>query len=139
MGFSKCFSVLYKKHMVYMEKKRTFRPIIETKLQFLHGFYGGIFSKIFCAVLTKIKVVSIFVSIPHCPMDYCIPLYSNAFCCCFFLLVNALLVIAWNNLDSKLGVLTKIETPFIFDSIGQSWKKIFLHINHVKKINFVPI
>ena len=89
-GFSKCLSVLYKKkkkkkknHMVYMEKK--FRPNIgmdETTL--LHSLYGGkLFSKTFCAILTKIKGVSVFVSIPHCPMDYCIPTYSTVF---FFLL-----------------------------------------------------
>ena len=66
--------------MVNMEK-RTVRPYTETKLQFLHGLYGGkLFSKIcFCAVLTKIKGVSIFVSITHCPMDYCIPPYSTVF------------------------------------------------------------
>ena len=33
----------------------------------------------FCAILTKIKGVSIIVSIPYWPMDYCIPAYSTDF------------------------------------------------------------
>ena len=55
------------------------RPYIETKLQFfLHALYRGKrFSKIFCAILTKINGISIFVSIPNCPMDYCIATYST--------------------------------------------------------------
>ena len=36
----------------------------------------NIFSRL-CTILTKIEGVSIFVSIPHCPMDYCIPPYST--------------------------------------------------------------
>ena len=56
-----------------------------------------IFSKMFCTILTKIKGVSIFVSIPHFSMDYCIPAYSTV----FFLLNKALLVIVWNNLNSN--------------------------------------
>ena len=56
------------------------------------------FSKMFCAILTKIKGVSIFVSIPHCPIDYCIPACSTVVF--FFLFNKALLVIVWNNLDS---------------------------------------
>ena len=50
-----------------------------------------------------------------------------------FLLNKALLVIMWNNLDSMCGILTRIETPLIFDSIGQKiLEKNSLHINHVK-------
>ena len=50
-----------------------------------------------------------------------------------FLLNKALLVIAWNNLDSNRGILTRIETPLIFDSIGQKiLENNFLHLNHVK-------
>ena len=47
-------------YMVYME------PIMEE----------NIFPRL-CTILTKIEGVSIFVSIPHCPMDYCIPPYST--------------------------------------------------------------
>ena len=88
----------------FIWRKRKFRPYIETKLQFfLHDLYGGFFSKVFCAMLTKIKGVSIFVSIPHCPMNYCIPAYSTVFFSFFFfyLLNKALLVIVRNNLDSN--------------------------------------
>ena len=66
-----------------------------------------IFSNMFCTILTKIKGVSIFVSIPHRPMDYCIPAYSTVFFFCFFfffvffLLNKALLVIVWNNLNNN--------------------------------------
>ena len=49
----------------------------------------------FFTILAKIKGVSIFVSIPHCPMDYCIPPNSTV------LLNKALLLIVWNNLDSN--------------------------------------
>ena len=55
----------------------------------------NVFSKIFCDILPKINGVSVFVSIPHCPMDNCIPTYSTV------LLNEALLVIVWNNLDSN--------------------------------------
>ena len=37
------------------------------------------FPRFFCAILIKIKGVFIFVSIPHCPNDYCIPPYSTVF------------------------------------------------------------
>ena len=60
-----------------MEKK--IRPYIETKLQVLHGLYGENTFQFVFAILTKMKGVSIFVSIPHCPMDYCIPAYSTVF------------------------------------------------------------
>ena len=55
------------------------------------GIYGGHFFKMFCAKLTKIKGVSIFLSIPHCPMDN-IPAYSIFFlflffCSCCFLFI----------------------------------------------------
>ena len=60
-----------------------------------------IFSKTFCAILTRIKGVSIFVSIPHCPMDYCIPAYSTVCFLFCFLLNKALLVIVRNNLNSN--------------------------------------
>ena len=69
------------------------------------------FSKMFCAILTKIKGVSIFVSIPHCPKDYCIP----AYCTVVFLLLflnKALLVIVWNNLNSN-SVKTNEDRNFI--------------------------
>ena len=33
----------------------------------------------FFTILAKIKGVSVFVSIPHYPMDYCIPPYSTVF------------------------------------------------------------
>ena len=66
-----------------------------------------IFSKMFCAILTKIKGVSIFVSIPQCPMDYCIPAYSTV-----FLLNNALLFIVritwivtvWNTNEDRNSI-----------------------------------
>ena len=74
-----------------------------------------IFSKMFCAILTKIKGFSFFISIPHCPMDYCISAYSTVvvflfvclFVVCVFLffvvvlLNKALPVLVWNNLDSN--------------------------------------
>ena len=44
------------------------------------------FPNIFCATQTKIKGVPIFVSIPHCPMDYCIPAYSTVFFLFFFVI-----------------------------------------------------
>ena len=68
------------------------------KLQFLHGLYGGFFFQDVLCYTNKIKGVSIFVSIPHCPMDYRIPAYSTAF---FLLLNKALLVIVRNNLNSN--------------------------------------
>ena len=99
-GFSKCLSVLYKKksHCLYGEKRK-FRPYIGTKLQVLYIVYmEELFFQDFCAILTKIKGVSNFVSIPYCLMDYCIPPYCFFFllffffvfflllffCCCFF-------------------------------------------------------
>ena len=70
---------------LFIWRKRKFRPYIETKLQFFYMIYmEDFFSKIFCAILTKIKGVSIFVSIPHCPMNYCIPAYSTVFFFFFF-------------------------------------------------------
>ena len=56
MGFPSVFLFFTKKsHMVYMEKKKHFVPI-GSKIQFLHGLYGGkIFLRFFCAILTKSK------------------------------------------------------------------------------------
>ena len=71
----------------FIWRKRKFRPYIETKLQFFYMIYmEDFFPKIFCAILTKIKGVSVFVSIPHCPMNYGIPAYSTVFFSFFFLL-----------------------------------------------------
>ena len=88
-----------------MEKKENFVPIWRRNYNFYMVYMEEIFSKMFCTILTKIKGVSIFVSIPHCPMDYCIPAYSTVFFFffffCFFLLNKALLVIVWNNLNSN--------------------------------------
>ena len=98
MVFPRVFLFCTKQSHVLYGGKRKFRPYIGTKLQCLHGLYGGIFfSNMFCAILTKIKGVSIYISIPHCPMDYCIPAYSTV----FFLLNKALLVIVWNNLNGN--------------------------------------
>ena len=90
-----CF-VQKKSHGLYGEKRK-FRPYIETKLQFLHSLYGGIFSQDVLYYTNKNQRSSIFVSIPHCPMDYCIPACSTV----VFLLNKALLVIVWNNLNSN--------------------------------------
>ena len=80
MGFPSVFLFCTKKSHDSYGEKRKFHPYIETKVQFFTWLYGGKrFSKIFCAILTKINGVSIFVSIPHCPMDYCIPPYSTVF------------------------------------------------------------
>ena len=72
--------------LFYMEKKKIsslYRD--ETTIFFFYMIYmEDFFSKIFCAILTKIKGVSIFVSIPHCPMNYCIPAYSTVFFSFFF-------------------------------------------------------
>ena len=100
MGFQSVFLFCTKKIIWSIWRKKKFRSYTETKLQFLHGLYGGNLSKMFCAILTKIKEASIFVSIPHCPIDYCIPAYSTVFCF-VFLLNKALLVFVWNNLDSN--------------------------------------
>ena len=60
--------------------KRKFRPIYTDETTILHGLCEGkLFSKVFCAILTKISGVSIFVRISHCPMDYCIPPYFTVF------------------------------------------------------------
>ena len=73
--------------LFYMEKKKISSLYRDETTIFLHDLYGGFFSKIFCAILTKIKGVSIFVSIPHCPMNYCIPAYSTVFFSFFFFLL----------------------------------------------------
>ena len=65
--------------LFYMKKKKISSLYRDETTIFLHDLCGGFLSKIFCAILTKIKGVSIFVSSPHCPMDYCIPPYSTAF------------------------------------------------------------
>ena len=121
MGFQRVFLFCTKKnHIIYMEKKKKISSLYRDETTILHGLYGGkLFSKIFCAILKRLKGVSIFVSIPHCPMDYCIPPYSAVvvffffffffFCFFFFffffffviLLNKALLVIVWNNLESN--------------------------------------
>ena len=90
--------------LFYMEKKKISSLYRAETTIFLHDLYGGFFPRFFCAILTKIKGVSIFVSIPHCPMNYCIPAYSTVFFSFFFffyLLNKALLVIVRNNLDSN--------------------------------------
>ena len=65
--------------MVYLEKNKLTSLYRDETTIFTWFIWRKFFSKMFCAVLTKIKGVSIFVSIPHCPMDYCIPAYSNVF------------------------------------------------------------
>ena len=65
--------------MVYMEEKENFIHIQRRNYNFYMVYMEEIFSNMFCAILTKIKGVSIFVNIPHCPMDYCIPAYSTVF------------------------------------------------------------
>ena len=42
MGFQKSFCFVKKKSYSLYGEKRKNRPYIETKLQFLHGLYGGI-------------------------------------------------------------------------------------------------
>ena len=42
MGFPSGFLFCKKKSQSLYGEKRKFRPYIETKLQFLHGLYGGI-------------------------------------------------------------------------------------------------
>ena len=95
-GFSKCLLFCTEKsHGLYGEKRKL-RPYIETKLQFLHGLYGGKrFSKIFCAILTKsMEFLSSLV--------FHTVLWTTVFHpILLFLLNKALLVIVWNNLDSN--------------------------------------
>ena len=69
-----------KKHGLCRKKKKkiSFLYRDETTI-FVHGLYG---EKLFffqnCAILKKkIKGVSIFVCIPHCPMVYCFSAYST--------------------------------------------------------------
>ena len=128
MGFPSVFLFCTEKsHGLYGEKRKL-RPYMETKLQFLHGLYGGKrFSKIFCAILTKsMEFLSSLV--------FHTVLWTTVFHpILLFLLNKALLVIVWNNLDSNCGILTRIETPLNFDSIGQKiLENNFLHLNHIK-------
>ena len=80
MGFPSVFLFCTEKsHGLYGEKRKL-RPYIETKLQFFTWFiWRKTFLQDFLRYTNKINGVSIFVSIPHCPMDYCIPPYSTVF------------------------------------------------------------
>ena len=64
----------------FIWSKEKISPLYTDENTILHGLCEGkLFSKIFCAILTKISGVSIFVRISHCPMDYCIPPYFTVF------------------------------------------------------------
>ena len=70
--------------LFYMEKKKTSSlHRDETTMFYMLYMEENVSPRFFCAILIKIKGISIFVSIPHCPMVYCIPAYSTVF---FFLL-----------------------------------------------------
>ena len=68
------YSLVGKKTLGLLVGKKLF-PCIATRPHFLHGLYVTYFKTKNCYVFTKIHGVSIFVSIPHCPMDYSIPDY----------------------------------------------------------------
>ena len=99
-GFSKCLSVLYKKnknHLGYMEKKKISslygdETIIVYMVYMEENFFFHFF---FCPILTKIKGVYIFISIPHVTMGYFLHHIL------LFILNKALVVIVWINLDTN--------------------------------------
>ena len=82
MGFPSVFLFVQKKksHGLYGEKKKiSSLHRDETTISYMVYMEENVFPRFFCAILTNINGVSIFVSIPHCPVDYCIPPYSTAF------------------------------------------------------------
>ena len=73
-------SVLYRKitWFIWRKKKTSSLHRDETTI-FTWFIWRKTFLQDFLRYTNKINGVSVFVSIPHCPMDYCIPPYSTVF------------------------------------------------------------
>ena len=114
-GFSKCLSVLYRKitWFIWRKKKTSSLHRDETTMFYMVYMEENVSPRFFCAILTKsMEFLSSLV--------FHTVLWTTVFHpILLFLLNKALLVIVWNNLDSNRGILTRIETPLTFDSIGQ--------------------